>query len=313
MSPTIAVSGLLDVSFSRIEGVPSETGSILLRGLNSDERTLSVSLALEPHALVTNESDGLTICDNGQTRHITDAEWPGYQGRGAQQRACPQADGHPGNGGDAEDEPGPPGIPHADAAAVSPPGGASTCPERFTLEPGGRIRTTADSTVTATNLRSLVTFGRGGPAVPVRVCLSTTGGAAWSPLYGDERHCPDDAEAVPAEGTDTGVRSIAAGADLAVLVNGRYTRRGWLTFDASYTSVDGRGHVVVLPGGSTVPDHPGYRGQTGIRQFLASRNLADADGTLTTGPCSILVLAELGMLNGASADFQDDVLLLEFE
>ena len=78
----ITASGLSEVSFSRIKGVPSATGSIILTAVNGLQRVIAV---MSEGGVIVKDPDGdrLTIChfSGGQERSLKIAEsaWPAHK------------------------------------------------------------------------------------------------------------------------------------------------------------------------------------------------------------------------------------------
>jgi|GEM_PF-660028 len=94
MPSTITTSGsILEVSFGKGDGLPSQTGSIVLTALDGEYRTIVVEIAVRQESVATNESDSLVICHKpssgaSQTKTIPDNAWPGHQAHGDTLGAC---------------------------------------------------------------------------------------------------------------------------------------------------------------------------------------------------------------------------------
>ena len=95
-------------------------------------------------------------------------------------------------------------------------------------------------------------------------------------------------------------------------INGRYSSHGWLAFSETFTSTDQTGHVLLLRNGDTLANYSGFGSQTPLKSYLTSKGMLDVNGQVTVGSCEVLSITELGTLNSAGADFQDDVLLMTF-
>ena len=84
MPPTLITSGLSDVSFSLLKGMPSATGTITVTAINGDKR--SVVVLIDSHGIVINPSDKITICHcQSNPPHnlaIPDNAWPAHQKHG---------------------------------------------------------------------------------------------------------------------------------------------------------------------------------------------------------------------------------------
>ncbi len=319
MPSTIAVSGLLDVSYSRLKGLPSATGSITLRDLNNDQRIISVTIAVNSQSIATNQSDVIALCYKGNTISVPDSTLPYYESKGATLGACAGASSSMASSS------------HSSAASSTASsagggnggggggggGGTSTCPSKYSLGSNQLITFTAASNVTFTNLAALITYGAGGPPVDVHVCYSTDGANSWSALFGGNGNCKGTngnafGSAVQANGTDVKTRSFSVNQTLVLRVNGMYKQRGWLAFDETFDSTDKTGHILFLKNGDTVNNLPGFGNQTSLKSYLVGKGKANAQGIVTIGQCELLSVAELGTLNTLSADFQDDVLDMQF-
>jgi Tfp pilus assembly major pilin PilA len=92
---TIVVSGLTDVSYSKIKGEPSVLGMVTLTALNNEQRFVEIEVNTQSTAVLQNES--LTIChnpdSNPQTMQISDNAWPAHQAHGDTQGPCPGDEG----------------------------------------------------------------------------------------------------------------------------------------------------------------------------------------------------------------------------
>ncbi len=334
MPSTIAVTGLLDIAYSRVSGLPADTGNIVLRALNNDERIIQVTIAVDQQSLATNQTDLLTICHRNtdgstQTMTIPDATWPYHQGHGDTNGACvasassSAAAASSAAGSVASSAAASSVASSAPASSSSAAGGggggssssAGTC-SKFTLAADQTINMSAASSLTFQNILSQITFGAGGPVIPVHVCYSANNGSTWSPLFGGNGNCNGNGNAfgnaVKPGGTDTKTVSVNAGAKVLVKVTGRYAKNNWLTFFASFISNASKGHTLFLRNGDTLASYPGFGSQTPLKSTLTGKGMLDAQGKIVLTSCQILAISELGTIGSASADFQDDVLLMSF-
>ena len=89
---TIATSGLDEVSFAKLTGVPSATGTIVLTSLRGEQR--QVSILIDRKGIAVNMDDQLTIChcqsNTPQTKKIPDNAWPAHRGHGDSLGTCKQ-------------------------------------------------------------------------------------------------------------------------------------------------------------------------------------------------------------------------------
>jgi prepilin-type N-terminal cleavage/methylation domain-containing protein len=90
MPETITVEGLSEVSFSKLEGKPSATGSITLISLLGDEQTIDITVTSE--GIPVNNTDKVTVCHNPgvscNTLHISDSAWPSHRDHDDHLGAC---------------------------------------------------------------------------------------------------------------------------------------------------------------------------------------------------------------------------------
>ncbi|TSC59104.1 MAG: fimbrial protein pilin [Candidatus Peregrinibacteria bacterium Greene0416_19] len=310
MPSTIKTSGLTQVTYDW-RGRPNVTGTIVLRALSGEEDTIVVTIAINPTMVATTPGDSLTICHQipggGQeTILITDAAWPDHQSHGDTQGPCAG-----GSSGGSHNSAG-----SSSSSIPTPPVPPSLCPSRFMIGSGNLITLTADSSVAFINMAAFITFGEGGPPIPIHVCHSTDAGDHFSHLYGGPGSCDGNGvakgNAVEPTGTDVRTLHLDTADQVVIKVNGQYKKKSWLAFDETFLSSDQTGQIIMLVNGSTVPDAPAYNSNPSLRSYLKSQGLANAQNEATIGSCQLLLVTELGTLGTPSADFQDDVLLMQF-
>ena len=174
----------------------------------------------------------------------------------------------------------------------------------------------ATSSLTLQNILAQITFGAGGPAIPVHACYSANNGSSWSPLFGGNGNCNGNGNAygnaVEPNGTDTKTVSVNSDAKLILKVNGRYSKNGWLAFSQTFVSNDKTGHIIFLRNGDTLADYPGFGSQTSLQSYLTGKGMLSAQGKIVLTSCQILSITELGTLGSSGADFQDDVMVMSF-
>lgn len=313
MPSTIAVTGLLDIAFSRVAGDPSDTGDIVLRALNNDSRIIQVTIAVDRQSLAANQADLLTICHHGaggstDTITIPDATWPYHQSHGDTNGPCAGA-----ASSSAASVASPSSV--ASSSSSSAASSAPAC-SKFTIAANQTITLTAVSSVTFQNVLSQITFGTGGPVVPVHVCYSTNNGSSMSPLFGGSGQCSGNGNAygnaVQPSGTDTRTVSISNGSSLLLRMNGRYSTNGWLAFNQTFMSNDQTGQIILLRDGDTLAGFSGFGSQTALQTYLTSHGMLDGQGKIVLTSCQILAVTELSTLNSSGADFMDDVLVMSF-
>jgi type II secretory pathway pseudopilin PulG len=90
MPDTIATSGLDEVSFARVTGAPSATGTIILTSLMGEQR--EVHILIDRQGIVVNISDRLTVChcDSNQPKSlkISESAWPDHRDHGDYLGSC---------------------------------------------------------------------------------------------------------------------------------------------------------------------------------------------------------------------------------
>jgi hypothetical protein len=162
------------------------------------------------------------------------------------------------------------------------------------------ILTAGSPSVTFTAVASKLTYGVGGPAIPVTVSYSTDG-VTWTDLF--------HGNAIG--GGETQTVNLAADARLAVRMHAYFKKHGWLTYDVTHDSNDKTGYSVQYLNGQNLPDIAGYNGNPGIRTLLSS--YIDGQSNFNIGTSKVMLTTELGTcLSCASADFQDADILLTF-
>ncbi len=305
MPSTIAVNGLLDVEYSRVKGIPASTGTIVLKALNNDQRIIQVLIGVDAQNIPAYADDTLTICHEPATLHQTivvpDSTWASHQAHGDTLGPCAGASSSVASS--------------VHSSAASSAGGTSSC-AKFTVAGDQLINLSQNASVTFTNMLSQITFGAGGPVVPVHACYSVDAGTSLATLYGGNGNCKGNGNAygnaVQPNGTDTKTINLSAGTKLAVQIMGRYKQNGWLAFDERYLTNDHTGHVLVMENGDLLSSYPGFGNQTSLKNYLITKGKANSSGRITIGSCELLLATELSSLGTSAADFQDDVMMISF-
>lgn len=87
---TIGTSGLDEVSFAPLTGIPSATGAIILTSLRGEQR--QVEIIVDRQGILVNDDDRLTIChcisNPPHTQRIPEASWPAHRQHGDSLGAC---------------------------------------------------------------------------------------------------------------------------------------------------------------------------------------------------------------------------------
>jgi prepilin-type N-terminal cleavage/methylation domain-containing protein len=340
MPSTIRITGLFEVNYSAVDGRPSETGLIRLSTLNNYDR--SIEIDVNPQLVAITTPDPITICADGVTRVVQESEAVGFSS--VSHGPCEEGEVSEGGassspvvvvegGGGTVSPCGegkiqichvPPGNPTnrrtlcvgapswpahrangstlgACAVEIDDSVPAPVCQDRFFLDEDWNIITQGRLDVTVRVLGTSLTFGNGGPEVGVRVESSDDGGAKWKKLFQGKNIVAGNSDSVKNMRTDD---------RLALRVQGYYKEDKWLSFKESFSTNIRDGHIAILRNGSPFPSYPAFAPHQSVVPYLEPYR--GPDGTAVLGPYQVLVLAELGSLDLASADFQDAVLLLEF-
>lgn len=322
MPSTIAVSGLMDISYSRVKGTASQEGNIVLRALNDDQRQIQVTIAVDAQTIATNTGDVLTICHHPglpdqQTMTVPDATWPMHIAHGDTVGACAGASSSAAvsSSSSAPASSSSSSVPASSSSSSSSSSAAGSC-SKFTMNSSQLITLTANSSVTFVNKLAQITFGSGGPDIPVHVCYSKNNGSSFSGLFGGSGNCTGNGNAygnaVEPDGTNTATKSLSSGDRLILKIAGRYKTGGWLAFNETFTSNNSGGHTLFLRNGDILGSFPGFGSQIPLKTYLQGQGLANASGQITMTNCQVLAVTELGDLNTSASDFQDDVLLMTF-
>jgi prepilin-type N-terminal cleavage/methylation domain-containing protein len=298
MPSTITFTGLPEVSYSKLDGAPSGTGAITLTAINDDTRNVLISIEQETIAVV--ENDFVTVChhpgqsENPHSLNINENAWPAHQSHGDTLGPCP---------GDlvASSSSSSSNAASSAAASSAASSAAATCVDRFSVAADGTITTTGTVNVTYKVLGSDITYGEGGPEVNVYVSRKKLTGSTYQSLFSGAD--------VDGGETET-VSGFTNGSQVIVKVRGYYKKKGWLTFDQTFATNDGTGHIEILRDGDPLPDYPAFDDQNELHSYLQA--ILDAQGRIDVGTYDLVLLTELGNLSGSSADFQDAVLLLQF-
>ncbi|MDD5026770.1 MAG: thrombospondin type 3 repeat-containing protein [Candidatus Peribacteraceae bacterium] len=225
---TITVSGLTEVIYSAIDGIPDDTGDIILEAPNGDSRTVTV----ESGGVLT--STGIQTPDDGFLP--SDNEWDGDDDESEIEEGDDIS-------GDSDDPDGTGGTDDAD------------CQDRFVVRSDGSVETTGTVDVTFKALGSAITLGSNGPAIKVRVSASTDAGKSWIDLFGGKDIVGGEMQTI---------ENLPSGTSIAIKSVGRYA---WL-FNKTYKSNDQTGHVQVLRNGDPAPAYAPYGTQQSVEAFL---------------------------------------------
>lgn len=175
----------------------------------------------------------------------------------------------------------------------SPSAQAAPPQTNFSILPGGGITPLCRGPAEALVVGTQITYGAGGPTIPVRTWATQNDGSSFISFAGGS----------PVQAGDTVVfADVPAGAVLGVRGAADYA-----TFHALYTSFQGDPHVVVLRDGSSPPNVPAFDGQKAVKEYL---DPYVTDGLIDLAVNEAIILFEFnGSLTSTAADFQDLVVI----
>ncbi|HLD32564.1 MAG TPA: type II secretion system protein, partial [Candidatus Peribacteraceae bacterium] len=285
---TINTSGLPEVSFSRVDGIPDRTGEIIIQGLNGEQRIIIVGVdgVLSTTGIEGGEEAGEGM--GGSSSSSAGGDDGGSAGSSSSAGGGDSGGSSSGSSSGGGDDSG---------GGTGGDSGEPTCEDRFAIGTDGVISTTGNVNATFEVLGSQITYGAGGPEVQVRVYASTNGGTTWVPLFN---------EADVDGGEKQTILNIPNGSQVLLKVNGRYS---WL-FNHTYLSNNSDEHIEVLRNGDAPPEYAAFDNQENLAAFLG--DIIGEDGTIDIGTYDAVFLVELGNLGTAAADFQDAVVKVTF-
>lgn len=321
MPSTITPSGLLEVSYSKLNGAPSATGDITLTALNDEQRHVFIEVQSESVAVVQNDS--LTIChhppgnpDEAHTITISEAAWPAHRdNHGDTLGACASPTSSAASSAAssvAVSSSSSSSVAGGGESSSSAGGGPATCEDRFTVASDGTITTTGKLSVRFESLGSQFGYGN-GPDVPVTVAYRKKNSGGWKSLF--------DGDAINGLGGDTQTVTNFKNGDKVILkFRGYYRQWGWLTYDRSIVSNDGSKNVLVLRNGDLAPTIPGADGQEDVSVLLEPITV---NGRISIGKYDAVLLADFNRQecnycannycsNCSGVDYQDGVVLVKF-
>lgn len=168
----------------------------------------------------------------------------------------------------------------------------------FLISPSGSVSVRC---ATQANLRIIgtqITYGAGGPTIPVTAAHTLTGGAPFTALFGG---------GAVSQGQVYNMGLVPAGSVLGVQASANYD-----TFHATYDSVSGSPHALVLRDGDPAPAYAPFANQASLAGYLAPYVNTQTQ-TITLGPNEVILLFEFTSdLQSSAADFQDLVVVYQF-
>jgi|CXWL01.1.fsa_nt_gi prepilin-type N-terminal cleavage/methylation domain-containing protein len=310
MPSTITITGLFEVSYSKVKGAPSATGSITLTAL--DNETRSILIQVQNQAVAVTQGDNLTVCHKPgtpaeKTMTLSDNAWPGHQGHGDTLGSCAVASAASSTASSTASS-----VASSTASSTATGGGggaasSATCTDRFSVGADGAITTTGPLSVIFQSLGAQFGYGNGGPVVPVKVTYQNpTKTSKWINLFGGN--------AINGTGGATQtVTGFVNGNKVVVRFNAHYSSRGWLTYDNTVTSNDATGSVKILRNGDNAPTIPGANGQQSVSSLLSS---VTVNGKINIGQYDVIMLADFNYVSChtcAGTDFQDGIVWVKFQ
>ncbi|GEM_PF-3098593 len=181
------------------------------------------------------------------------------------------------------------------------PGNSNTT-NGYTNPHNGNIVVDPTKTVTVQALCSLITYGAGGPDIPVYAWLGKNG--TYQSLYNG---------ADINGGEVTNVQSGGQGTTYSIKANAKYVSGGHTYYNATYASTN-TAQVKTLSNGDPVPALQGFGGQQSVSSCLQPY-VNIQNGKVVLNANQSIMLFELGVNMTANptspaADFQDLVVLL---
>ncbi|UPA22618.1 prepilin-type N-terminal cleavage/methylation domain-containing protein [Candidatus Peribacteria bacterium] len=312
MPSTITVTGIFDISYTKVKGQPSSTGSIILTALDSEQRTIEIEVQKETIAVV--EGDNLTICHKiggsaEQTKVIPDAAWPGHQNHGDTLGACATAASSVSSSRSSSRSSSSVSSSRSSSApsSLSSSVASATCADRFSVSADNTITTTGPLSVIFQSLGAQFGYGNGGPTVPVTVKYSKkANGNSASNLF--------SGNAINGTGGATQTVTGFKNGDKVVLkFRAYYNDNGWLTYDNTVVSNVNNGSVKVLRNGDLAPTIPGSSGQQSVSSLLQPITV---NGRISIGQYDVVMIVDFNYADCptcTSADFQDGIVLVKFQ
>jgi hypothetical protein len=168
----------------------------------------------------------------------------------------------------------------------------------FAIASGGGIDLLDAANVRMDVVGTSITYGAGGPPVPITAKLSLDGGDSYTQLFSGS---------AVAAGNNLAMTGMSAGPRIGLQAYAHYG-----SFSATYDSMHGDAHVWTLKNGDAAPSVPAFGGQAPLATYLAPY-VNTANQTMVLQPNQAILLFEFtSNLNSSAADFQDLVALFTF-
>jgi hypothetical protein len=168
----------------------------------------------------------------------------------------------------------------------------------FGIAPGGGLDLLDASNVRADIIGTSLTYGAGGPAIPITTKLSMDGGDTYEVLFSGHSVVAGD---------DLVMTGLSAGPRIGMQALASYG-----TFNALYDSLSGDPHVMVLKDGDSTPNKAAFGGQAPLASFLAPYVDTQTKEIVLQANQAILLFEFSPDVTLPAADFQDLVVLFTF-
>jgi hypothetical protein len=322
VSDSLSLSGLTEVTFEKITGIPTVTGDIIIRSPDNDEVSITVSLGTDGQVDIP--ADWLEICTNPftadqQTIRVPDSLWLTYQGEGALMGSCTSlitssaASSVASGGGSVSSGGG--GGGGGIGSSTSSTSSVGLDPDDFDVD-GDTIVPTVNYNFTATVIGTSLRIASGYLA-PITVRFKKSSGPFEQP-WGDFTKAVDGN--INKAGTFTYTSgTISALTELDVWVRSYSKTQSW--YDGTQNNHFNQKMQVrtetettlvhALVDGDDVPTYVGAGTQPSVEDFLVDY-VDPVTGKIDLAPNQVIYLFELWTTNMSSpdADFQDLVLLV---
>jgi hypothetical protein len=168
----------------------------------------------------------------------------------------------------------------------------------FAIASGGGIDLLDTANVRLDVLGTSITYGAGGPPIPVTSWLTLDGGVAYQSLFNG---------GAVSGGNNLQMTGLSAGPRIGVQAHAAYG-----SFSATYDSLHGDPHVMTLKDGDAAPNAAPFAGQAPLASYLAPY-VNTSNHTMVLLPNQAILLFEFTpTLPSAAADYQDLVVLFTF-
>lgn len=285
---TVATDWIDEITFSRVDGLPSVTGVFCVYSLIANSYraiTIDVNGILSVSAVLHN---GCNVYDHASAATGTTGGGTGGSSGEAVGTCYYTTDDTIENQEESDNG----------AAEEKLNNDCFTCEDTLLVDTSTNTLTTKGiSDMTVSILGSAITYGPSGPRVDVTVEMSMDGGTTWQYLNGGS--------AIAGNATQI-FSDVLEDSNIVFRVNGRYS---WL-FNKTYTSNVKDDHTYILQDGDSLPPYDRLAQRSSLQSFL--QPYVDTDNTISLGAKEAILLFELSPLDQKTSDFQDAAILVSF-